>query len=367
MAEGYSLPSSINQESLEVYAERAFDLAGRQPACYFQWKLAGTTLALTGNESTLRRNVLPSLGSDIQKISSPPPRDVYQIHWVEAGMAMERIAPPNKSDVHNSGRVAIRRVWFSDRVRVEYQVIEDILTLADLSKRRALVQVPCMKDLAYSEQARPIRGVIHWFMSRVGRRLFHGAVIGRKAGGVLIPGRSGSGKSTVAVAGLIAGMHFVGDDMVLVDEADEPRAFGVYTTVNVVRTDVVHGMPEAASILNPHGPSSDKAVFRLHNEPDGFRSGLPLKAIVVPRIGNLPMRVEPCSAAHALASLAPSTLLQMAGEREALFAHCAQLARKLPAYILHTGPRTTQYPRDIARTIDQLLEKIDLCHAQIET
>ncbi len=203
-------------------------------------------------------------------------------------------------------------------------------------------------------------------MPRVGLRLLHAAVIGREAAGVLLVGRGGTGKSSAALAGLMAGMHYVGDDYVLVNQSHAPHAYGLYATAKVARADLQYGMPLAATFINPHGPPSEKAVYRLHPEPDGFRSGLPLKAMVVPQIGDPPMRIEPCSRAHALASLAPSTLLQMAGEREALFAHCARLVRQLPAFILHTGPRTARYPEDIARAIDRLLDEIAARHESID-
>lgn len=359
-ATGVTPASLANDErkSLDAYVETAFDLLYRTADHHYRWTLAGMTWALTGDSLGLERYMLPSLGSDIQLVDGPPAPGTYHIHCVDSGATRHRIHPPQCTSEGDNETNDARRIWLNDNVRVAYQVREDILMLADMSRIRALVQVPSLSDLPYYEKAKPIRDVFHWFMSGAGLHLLHAAVIGREDAGVLLPGRSGSGKSSVALAGLMAGMHYVGDDMVLVDQANSPRAYGLYTTVNVVRADLHHGLPVTARILNSNGPPSDKAVFRLHPEPYGFRSGIPLKALLVPCIGGSTMSIEPCSGARALSSLAPSTLMQMAGEREQLFAQCARLARQLPAFILHTGPRTERYPEDISYTINRLLDEI---------
>jgi hypothetical protein len=153
-------------------------------------------------------------------------------------------------------------------------------------------------------------------------------------------------------------MHFAGDDYVLVDAGDPPFAYGLYATAKVERGDLKFYDHLDAEIHDPTGPPEEKAVLFLNGEPSGFRAGLRLRAIVLPRVTRAPMRLRPCSPAQALQALAPSTLLQTGGDRRQLFDDCASLVRRLPAFILDTGPRTEQFGEDVAYTIGRLVDTV---------
>ena len=131
---GPSDPSGADQTTLDAYVQATLELANMGVDGHYRWTLAGTTWALTGDALGLERHVLPSLGSDIQRVAGRPALDLCHIHWVEVGAARHRLSPPQVFNAGDADAVDVRRTWLSDRVRVEYQARTDLLTVADLSK-----------------------------------------------------------------------------------------------------------------------------------------------------------------------------------------------------------------------------------------
>jgi hypothetical protein len=348
---------------LRSFADAAFDVVGAAPGAgvpgmHHLWEVGGTAWAFCGSSPAFGRILERGFGPGLRHVPDVPGADLFTIHCVDGGGLRERLRPPPVRALAVTAPDPSRRLWQAPGIRVVHQLREDILTVLDLRNRRALVQVPDPAGLPYYEQAAPMRGLLHGLMASVHRSLIHGAVIGTAAGGVLLAGPSGSGKSTTALAGLVAGMHFAGDDYVLVDNCEYPRAYGLYASVKVARKDLARCAGLDAELANPAGPPEEKGVFFLDREPPGFRSGLQLRAIVLPRITRDAMHVRPCAPARALRELAPATLFQIVGDREPLFEHCTRLVRQLPAFMLDTGPRTDHFERDVARTISGLLDGI---------
>ena len=56
----------------------------------------------------------------------------------------------------------------------------------------------------------------------------HAGAIGTDGGAVLVVGRGGRGKSTTTLAGLGAGLKYVGDDYVAVETKDRPLVHSIY-------------------------------------------------------------------------------------------------------------------------------------------
>lgn len=348
---------------LGAFADAAFEAIGasdtqRVRHIHYFWEIGGITWGFSSSSPIFGRIIERGLGKGIRRIPDPPSADHFRIYCADSEGVGGGARPPLFDESEQISPDPIRRLWLSAGIRIGHQVREDILTVVDLHRRRALVQVPNAAKLPYHEQAAPMRSLFQWLMASNRRSLIHGAVIGTPTGGVLLTGRGGSGKSSTALAGLGAGMHFAGDDYVLVDTDDIPCAYGLYATAKVERKDLELYTHLDAELHNPTGPPEEKGVLFLNREPPGFRTGLRLQAIVLPRITREPMRLRPCSPAQALQALAPSTLLQMGGDRRQLFEDCTRLVRRLPAFVLHTGPRTEQFGQDVARNIGRLVDTV---------
>jgi hypothetical protein len=355
--------SPARRVDLEAFADAAFEAVAAwetqsaQRTSYI-WEIGGATRDVSCTSPIFGRIIERALGPGLRRVTDCPRPDRFKIHCVDCAGAGAHLRPPFFDESEPSSPTPIRRLWLSADVRVGHQVEEDILTVVDLRHRRALVQVPNAATLPYHEQAAPMRSLLQWLTALNGGSLIHGAVIGTARGGVLLAGRGGSGKSSVALAGLAAGMHFAGDDYVLVDARDPPFAYGVYATAKVERGDLNLYAHLDAEFHDPTGAPEEKGVLFLNGELPGFRAGLRLRAIVLPRISRDPMRLRPCSPAQALRALAPSTLLQMSGDRRQLFDDCAKLVRRLPSFVLDTGPRTEHFGEDMAHTIGRLVDTV---------
>ena len=175
---------------------------------------------------------------------------------------------------------------------------------------------------------------------------------------MLFAGKSGSGKSTSALACLDDGpLLYAGDDYSLVSVTGEPYVHSLYSSAKLKGAPdferFAHLLPFVA---NRDHIAQQKALVFLN---DAFRAkvttGFPLRAILVPRISGKPeTTIEPSSAIAALKALAPSTLLQLPGDGSATMARLSALVRRVPAYTLNAGTRMS----GIARSVEALLREL---------
>jgi hypothetical protein len=168
------------------------------------------------------------------------------------------------------------------------------------------------------------RGAVDDFVGRVLTSLFfelavsagwlglHAAAIAVAGHGLLLPGASGSGKTTTFRAAADAGLDLLSDDLVWLRE--EGRAFTVHALQRGVPSEPVPA------------PTVDQVA---------------LAAVVCPSISaSGPSHLEPLSSAEVVAVLvAESGFLSpgaTAGER---FRGLVRLAARVPGYRLHAGPQ----------------------------
>jgi len=193
-------------------------------------------------------------------------------------------------------------------------------------------------------------------------------------GGVLLVGRSGSGKSTTSLACIGSTLGYAADDYCLLSfpEMGPPLVHSVYAT-GKADSDSVGRLPghlrqafasarlcDASKLVlfvTEEFPKVPLRSFPLRSFP--LRSfplrSFPLRAVVFPRIKRrdaseadaAPVdpsgaaRLEPMSAVEALRALAPSTIFQMPGERAVGFSRLAAMARSVPCHSLLPGSDPT--------------------------
>jgi hypothetical protein len=177
-----------------------------------------------------------------------------------------------------------------DRYRFAFHWSEFSVNVADPRTGVSVYWVRSVDVLPYWAKASPLRTLIHWMMETRGCQLLHAAAVGDAEGAVLITGRGGSGKSTTALACLAAGMHYVGDDYLVVQPGDPdtgiaPRAVSLYATAKLNPEQADRFPQFAALITNRHAVSDEKAVLGLWpaREAQIVRS-LPIRAVLTPEI-----------------------------------------------------------------------------------
>lgn len=211
------------------------------------------------------------------------------------------------------------------------------LSMLDLGASQAFYWLPDAAAIPYEDRSAPFRSILSWWMGHHGRQFVHGAVVGTRDGGVLIAGRGGSGKSTMALSAVLKGMLYVGDDYCLISFEETPQARSIYSSAKLHGRNLAR-LPELRELVtNADQLESEKGVLLLHERFAGqIVDRLPLRAIVVPALTGLEVLPEfqPCPRASALAALGPSTLLQLPGSRPEALRAMAELARSVPAFTL---------------------------------
>lgn len=218
------------------------------------------------------------------------------------------------------------------------------LAIYDRSRNHAWMRFGPVDSISSWEAATPFRKILHWWAADRSLQFIHAAAIGDSRGGALLVGRSGSGKSTTALACLAGGLGYAGDDYCLVESGPLPQVHSLYLSAKG-NAQTAALLPTLREALNsaPLAFEGKSIVFADDISPSSISSGFPLRVIVVPRItGASTSRLEPLSPAESLRALAPSTLLQLPGQRAAGLARLAELVRSVPSWMLCLGndPRT---------------------------
>ncbi len=163
----------------------------------------------------------------------------------------------------------------------------------------------------------------------------HAALVSRDGRGILIAGPNGAGKSTTALAAMLDGWKYLGDDCVAI-----ARRGGVFVGSSVFASACVE--PGHLAGFAPHLPAEAFAASRksLVSIPPGAPAAdAAIDAIVLPRVtGGDDVVLRRLDAKSALIALGPSSILRRAVPAAAALARLRQLAQACPCYALEMGP-----------------------------
>ncbi len=249
--------------------------------------------------------------------------------------------------------------FHSHRIRTLFHFGPNILSLMDTSRNVAIYWLNDAAATPYYEKGYPFTTIFNWWMEQQQRQCVHAAAVGNKTGGVLLPGKSGSGKSTTSLACLDSELSYVSDDTSLISCERGPCVYSLYNTAKV---EHFHHLPHLKSyVSNAVREQNEKGMIFLHQYfPDKIISGFPLKGILVPRIaGGKTTHIKPTSPGKALKALAPSTLLQLPGAGVRAFRLMSQLVKSVPCYQLDLGTDMHEIPKVISTFLQD--------HATVDT
>ena len=260
-----------------------------------------------------------------------------------------RLPPPPWSWNGINGRGDIRGSE-DNRIGAAFQLGAGILSLYDRESERAIYWIDDAQRLPMHESATPLRTILHWFMAGRQKQFLHSAAVGRAAGGVLIAGRGGSGKSTVALACLLQGMDYVGDDCVLVEQSLRPWVHSLYGTAMLEPGQIAKFPLLLPGFTRADKEGRKKAMMFLNPVfPGQLSAGFPLRAILLPRVtGRARTVVKEASEADVFAALAPSTIAVLPGAGERDFRAIGAFIRKVPNFVIETGTDMAGIGRTVA-------------------
>ena len=254
------------------------------------------------------------------------------------------------------GRREIRG-YSSPRLRASFHLGPDILSALNTLGAAAVYWVEDASTIPYYERGYPLQTLLNWWAEGHGRYYVHAAAIGTTAGGALLAGRGGSGKSTTTLACARAGLGVAGDDYTLVSVDPVPYGYSLYNTVKLKALEDIDRFPQLLpSLSNADRLAEEKPMLSLHNHyPQCVLRSFPIRAILLPQVRRgTDTWLEPSSPIDALRALAPSTILQLPGNGQAAFGAMARLVRSVPCYTLALGTDLAQIPAAIAHLLDGL-------------
>jgi hypothetical protein len=249
--------------------------------------------------------------------------------------------------------------FHGDRIRAVMHLEPVIVSLLDPVRSVALYWTRDVEQIPIWDWGTPLRIILNEWAKLHGLFLAHSGAVGLAEGGVIFAGKSGSGKSTSALACLQdGGLLYAGDDYSLLDAKGTPYVHSLYSSAKLKGlTDFERFSHLLPFVANKDRIGEQKALIFLNDAlPKKITSGFPLRAILIPRIsGRAETTLEPSTPIAALKALAPSTLLQLPGDGRGTMTNLSALVRRIPAYTLNAGTQM----RGISQRVESLLK--DLC------
>lgn len=241
------------------------------------------------------------------------------------------------------------RSLVSDRYSAVFE--GDRLFALDRQTQQGFFWTPSLEALSVLEASTPFRPLLHWWALDRGLQLTHTAAVGGLEGGVLLVGKGGAGKSTTALACLLAGMGYVSDDYCLIGKG--PYASSLYGT-GKLDDQSLRKLPLLSSHISAQEPQG-KTVFDLRAFRKQLLPGFPLRAVLVPKIQSGTCTVQSISKVQALTALVPSTVFQLPFDGAKTFRQLSDVVNQLPCYLLSLGPHAVdEAPGIIADLLGQL-------------
>ena len=211
--------------------------------------------------------------------------------------------------------------------------------------------------IPYWEQATPLVYLLDWWLRERDMQMLHAGAVGSPAGGVVLVGKSGSGKSTAALSSLDSDLFFAGDDYVGVSLGDNPMVHSFYSSGKLMQNHVERLPFLLDALANADRLAVEKAVVYVNERwPARMSAGFPLRAVLVPRVtaGLAEARILEASPADAFRALAPSTVFQMHTQGQDSLLRARRLLEKVPSYVLELGSDMASVPRAISQLVARL-------------
>lgn len=330
-----ALPQTYFQEVAQAF-DRAVAATGAPRE--FHLDLAGLKICLRFAGEALVPVLMPTLSHLIS--AQPGPADLTICCWDDKTTGSQ-LPEPSPTIRYNHLRNCLHAVS-NHRFQAFFQEWMGSLSCIDLQDGIAYAGYWDAQTLPMYEVAAPMRPLFNALFNRRGRQLVHAASVGSAGGSLLLAGPAKSGKSTLAVQCLLAGMDYQSDDLCVISE-EQPRSWSIYDIAKL-REDSLPRLGSAVPPLSYFEEGTErKAYFRVsHHFPHQPMRELPIRALVIPRITGTGSRLTKASRLDAMRALVPWSVSEVPaadtfGEKIMLKA-----LSRFPAWHLELGPDFTQ-------------------------
>ncbi|MGB0383497.1 MAG: serine kinase [Ardenticatenaceae bacterium] len=344
-----SKPAAFFQTAYQAY-KRAEEVMGGSIDRFYE--IAGCPICLRFAGSALISPLAPAL----QHLATPPvPTPALTVCLWDSASTGTPMPPPPWAASDYLARQEIRG-YNDERIQTTFDVGGGVLSMLDIKQNLALYWTRDAERVPTYERAEPLRALLNHFLRHHGRHLVHAGAVGSKTGGVLLAGKSGSGKSTTALACLDSELLYASDDYCALATEPAPYVYSLYNSAKLDVEHMSHRVPHLrAQISNPEELETQKALFFFHQHyPEKITTGFPLRAILLPHVtGRLESILVPASPIAALKALAPSTIIQLPGAGQAAFQAMAKLVKQVPCYHLELGTELARIPEVILKLLGE--------------
>jgi glycosyl transferase family 2 len=203
--------------------------------------------------------------------------------------------------------------------------------------------------LTLYELGRPLHAQLLLWLSDRRVQPVHAGLVALEEGGVLLGGPGGSGKTTVALSCLQAGLRYLADDYVGLEESRQGSFVGhsLYVSTHVEPGHLRRFPSLLPHAVSGHLPGELKSLVLLPRVfPDRYADHAPIRAIALPIVTGQPRTSwRLASIVETLLRLAPSSLFMLPHVEAGWgFQVLSALAEQVPAFWLELGTDLPEIP-----------------------
>ena len=256
--------------------------------------------------------------------------------WDDAEIGPLGLFPwPDDADYH--GLVSV-----TDDARYVLNQRPSSVLLLDREMHRIVGSVRSRTELFQDERARPFHLLASIWLADRDIPFIHAALIGDGDKGLLFAGKSGSGKTTSAIACYVGGLTYLSDDCVALEKIDNGSFIGhsIYATF---MHDSMERFPGLMGIANAPNHDFEKkdSVYLLDDDSDRFSSNTRIAGIIIPKLcDKTDTTFRPAKTMEAMLALAPSSLWMLPNAANASLDKLDGLLTSVPAFWLELGRDT---------------------------
>jgi len=231
-----------------------------------------------------------------------------------------------------------------------------VITWFDRRDQHIVGWVSSHNQLSLYDRGKPLHFPLLLWHSEKGAEVIHAALIARNGQGVILAGKGGVGKTTVALACVEAGFDYLGDDYISLEasQGGSFRGHSLYSATWLMADQLVRFPRLIPHAIYPQRPDQEKTLVLLSQVlPRRLSSCAPIRALVLPRVtGNPSAQIRPASRAEALFALAPSSILLRPSSGALTLDKLARLAEQVPCHWLELGQDLNEIPPRVEELID---------------
>lgn len=325
--------------------ERHLEKTGKMPPVSFRVRICGECIELrfpTEELANVGKNSLSGFLTD-----DAGPADAAFFYWYDR---CDDYLPKGEGDYSS--------VWRSQDETGTLMIgtDRDILMGQDWVRKRFYYARPQPSTIDCIVYGHAVAGLFSRWASASGYLMIHAAAVGVNGKGVLVVGRSGSGKSTFSISCLVAGMDFVSDDYVLIPATGDITAMPLYTNI-AINPDMYQKLPPSEKVKEPACADWWNGKLHFHLQKQDFCENLDIRAIVMPKVsGNDEPSIVTSPMGAAMTQMIYSSLEQLERCRDVgLVRQMAMRLQKLPIFEMNMSTDLTKNPAFLRSFIEKEL------------